>query len=298
MPEYPDIIVYIERLRHFVQGRTLESVRIKHPFLLRTADPPISTLDGRVVRDFERIGKRIVFTFDDDLFLVLHLMISGRLRWRKRGCTIPAKRGLAAFDFAHGSLLLTEASSQKRASLHLVRGADALDAFRRGGLEVLDADVEAFGAALRAENHTLKRALTDQRILSGIGNAYSDEILHRARLSPFLLTSKLTDAQVAQLFEATTTILTEWTARLRAEVGDGFPDKVTAFHPEMAVHGRYGKPCPVCGTAVQRIRYATNETNYCPRCQTEDRLLADRALSRLLKDDWPRTVEALEALKR
>lgn len=303
MPEYPDIIVYIERLRHFVQGQTLEGVRITHPFLLRTAQPPVSVLEGRVVRDFERIGKRIVFTFDDahegdDLFLVLHLMISGRLHWQKAGCTVPAKRGLAAFDFAHGSLLLTEASSQKRASLHVIQGRDALDAFKCGGLEVLDATAEAFGAALTSENHTLKRALTDQRILSGIGNAYSDEILHRARLSPFVLTSKLTDAQIAQLFEATTSILTEWTARLRDEAGDGFPTKVTAFHDAMAVHGRYGKPCPVCGTKVQRIRYAANETNYCPRCQTENRLLADRALSRLLKEDWPRTVEALEALKR
>jgi len=298
MPEYPDIVVYIERLQDFVQGRRLEKIRISHPFLLRTAVPPIREIEGLTVQGLERIGKRIVFVFERDLFLVLHLMVSGRLRRRKKGVSITAKRCLAAMDFETGSLLLTEASSKKRASLHLVRGRDALEEFRRGGLEVMGASPEEFRAAITEENHTLKRALRDPTILSGIGNAYSDEILHRARLSPFLLTDKLTDEQIAQLYEATRTILTEWTERLRAEVGEGFPEKVTAFHEEMAVHGRYEQPCPVCGTPVQRIRYATNETNYCPTCQTEGRLLADRALSRLLKSDWPRTVEELENRRR
>ena len=298
MPEYPDVVVYIERLQDFVQGRRLEQIRISHPFLLRTAVPPIREIEGLTVQGFERIGKRMVFVFENDLFLVLHLMVSGRLRRRKRGVSITAKRCLAAMDFESGSLLLTEASSRKRASLHLVRGRDALEEFHRGGLEVMDASPAEFRAAITEENHTLKRALRDPTILSGIGNAYSDEILHRARLSPFLLTDKLTDEQIAQLYEATRAILTEWTERLRAEVGEGFPEKVTAFHRAMAVHGRYEQPCPVCGTPVQRIRYATNETNYCPTCQTEGRLLADRALSRLLKSDWPRTVEELENRKR
>jgi len=297
MPEYPDIVVYIESLRRFVQGQTLERVRIAHPFLLRTVEPPITVLHGKILRDLERIGKRIVFVFDEDDFLVLHLMISGRLQWYPPDRKVPAKGWLAALDFANGTLLLTETSTQKRASLHLVRGREALHVFIRGGLEVIEATTEEFGAALKAENHTLKRALTDQRLFSGIGNAYSDEILHRARLSPFLLTKHLTDEQIAQLAAATKTVLEEWVERLRAEAGDGFPTRVTAFHEAMAVHGRYGKPCPVCGTPVQRIQYAANETNYCPHCQTEDRLLADRGLSRLLKDDWPRTVEELEELK-
>ena len=298
MPEYPDIVVYIESLRRFVQGQTLERVQIAHVFLLRTADPPSRALEGRVLRDVERIGKRIVFAFDEDYFLILHLMISGRLQWYPPERKVPAKGWLAALTFANGTLLITESSTQKRASLHLVHGRDALAAFERGGLEVMAATADEFRAALKAENHTLKRALTDQRLFSGIGNAYSDEILHRARLSPFLLTKSLTDEQIAQLAEATKAVLAEWVERLRAEAGDGFPTQVTAFHKAMAVHGRYGQPCPVCGVKVQRIRYAANETNYCPRCQTEDRLLADRALSRLLKDDWPRTVEELEERKR
>lgn len=298
MPEYPDIVVYIESLRRFIQGQTLERMQIAHLFLLRTADPPIQTLEGKVLRDFERMGKRIIFAFDDDDYLVLHLMISGRLQWYPPERKVPAKGWLAALSFANGTLLITESSTQKRASLHLVHGREALATFERGGLEVMEATVDEFRAALQAENHTLKRALTDQRLFSGIGNAYSDEILHRARLSPFLLTKNLTDEQIAQLAEATQSVLEEWVERLRAEAGDGFPTRVTAFHEAMAVHGRYGQPCPVCGTKVQRIRYAANETNYCPHCQTEDRLLADRALSRLLKDDWPRTVEELEERKR
>ena len=310
MPEYPDVMVYIERLRAYVQGKTVEQIRIAHPFLLRTAVPPINAIEGRTITGFERIGKRIVFAFEDapdegdtedaagPLYMVLHLMVSGRLWWRKRGTSLKAKRNLAALDFGDGSLLLTEASSKKRASLHLVAGREALTEFDRGGLEVMDASLEAFKDALIEENHTLKRALRDPTILSGIGNAYSDEILHRARLSPFLLTEKLSDDQFAQLYTATREILEEWTERLREEVGDGFPEKVTAFHDAMAVHGRYGEPCPVCGTPVQRIRYASNETNYCPTCQTEGRLLADRALSRLLKSDWPRTVEELENRRR
>jgi formamidopyrimidine-DNA glycosylase len=297
VPEYPDIVVYIESLRRFVQGQTLERVQIAHLFLLRTANPPIKTLEGKVLRDLERMGKRIVFAFDDDDFLVLHLMISGRLQWYPPERKVPAKGWLAALSFTNGTLLITESSTQKRASLHLVHGRDALAAFDRGGLEVMEATTAEFRNALQAENHTLKRALTDQRLFSGIGNAYSDEILHRARLSPFLLTKNLTDEQVARLAESAKSVLEEWVERLRAEAGNGLP-KVTAFHEAMAVHGRYGQPCPVCGVKVQRIRYAENETNYCPRCQTEDRLLADRALSRLLKDDWPRTVEELEERKR
>ncbi|MGD2176488.1 MAG: DNA-formamidopyrimidine glycosylase family protein [Anaerolineae bacterium] len=295
MPEYPDIVVYIERLLHIARGHQLQRVRIAHPFLLRTADPPIESLEGLTLEDIERIGKQIVFAFADDYFLVLHLMISGRIHWRESGCQIPRRTGLAALDLSNGSLLISEASSKKRASLHLVKGREALDAFDRGGLEVMEATLDAFRAALKAENHTLKRSLTDQSILSGIGNAYSDEILHRAGLSPFLLTENISDGQIEGLYEATQEILTEWTERLREEVGDGFPKSAKALRKEMAVHGRYEEPCPVCGTEIQRIRYATRETNYCPRCQTGGRLLADRALSRLLKSDWPRTVEELEA---
>jgi formamidopyrimidine-DNA glycosylase len=294
VPEYPEIVVYIERLIEVARGQHLRRVRIAHPFLLRTADPPLESLEGKVLANIERIGKQIVFAFADDYFLILHLMISGSLHWLESGCQIPRRRGLAALDFSNGSLMITEASSKKRASLHLVSGREALDSFDRGGLEVMEASLEAFRTALRAENHTLKRSLTDQRILSGIGNAYSDEILHRAGLSPFLLTENISDEQVERLFRATRETLIEWTERLREEAGDGFPKNVKSLRKDMAVHGRYGEPCPVCGTEIQRIRYVGRETNYCPRCQTEGRLLADRALSRLLKRDWPRTVEELE----
>jgi formamidopyrimidine-DNA glycosylase len=294
MPELPDVVVYIEALRERVQDRPLEAVRLRSPFVLRSVTPPIASAAGRTVRGLRRMGKRIVFELEGDLFLVLHLMIAGRLHWKAAGAAIPGKIGLAALDFATGTLLLTEAGSKKRASIHLVAGAPALAAFERGGIEVLEADLPAFRAAIRRERHTLKRALTDPRLLSGIGNAYSDEILHRARLSPMQLTLRLDDAATEGLFEATGSVLREWTDRLRRERGSGFPEKVTAFRDGMAVHGRYGRPCPACGTAVQRIVYADNECNYCPRCQTEGRILADRALSRLLKDDWPRTIEELE----
>ncbi len=298
MPEYPDIVVYIERLESLVGGLPLEQVRFTSPFLLRTAEPHIDAIKGRVVQGFKRLGKRIVFVFEKDFFLVLHLMIAGRLHWKKTACKIPGKVGLAALDFPNGSLLITEAGSIKRASLHLVKGNDQLAGFDPGGLEVFEASADAFHAVLASENHTLKRALTDPHLFSGIGNAYSDEILHRARLSPFLLTQKMSAQQANRLYDATRETLKEWTQRLRAEAADGFPEKVTAFRREMAVHGRYRKPCPDCGTLVQRIRYASNETNYCPKCQTGGKLLADRALSRLLKKDWPRTVEELEARMR
>ena len=298
MPEYPDITIYIERLEAYITGQPLEQVRFASPFFLRTAEPPIDSVKTLVVQGFERIGKRIVFVFEQDYFLVLHLMISGRLRWRQRLFKVSAKNGLAAFDFSHGTLLITEAGTKKRASLHLVNGREQLSAFNPGGLEVLEATADEFRERLTAENHTLKRALTDPRILSGIGNAYSDEILHRARLSPFRITDKLSGDQINRLYHAVRETLQEWTLRLRKETGDGFPEKVTAFRPDMAVHGRYRQPCPVCATPVQRIRYATNETNYCPTCQTEGRLLADRALSRLLKKDWPRSLEQLENKKR
>jgi formamidopyrimidine-DNA glycosylase len=294
VPELPDIVVYLEALERRVSGQLLEGVRLGSPFLLRSVDPPLSAVRGRRVEGLRRLGKRLVFALEEDLFLVLHLMIAGRLRWKQAGAKIPGRLGLAAFDFPGGTLLLTEAGSKKRASLHVVRGEAGLAPFRRGGLEVLEASPEEFADALRRENHTLKRALTDPRLFSGIGNAYSDEILHRARLSPMQLTGKLSGADVERLREAAMATLTEWTDRLRREAGDGFPEKVTAFREGMAVHGRYRKPCPACGTAVQRIVYAANECNYCPRCQTEGRLLADRALSRLLKDDWPRTIEELE----
>ena len=298
MPEYPDIVVYIERLEALVVGHPLEQVRFTSPFLLRTAEPPIDAIKGLTVRGFKRLGKRIVFVFEGVFFLVLHLMIAGRLHWKQPACKIPGKIGLAALDFPNGSLLITEAGSIKRASLHLVQGHDQLAGFDPGGLEVFEASLDAFREVLVSENHTLKRTLTDPHLLSGIGNAYSDEILHRARLSPFLLSQKLTAQQTKKLYQATRETLREWTQRLREEAGDGFPEKVTAFRKGMAVHGRYRKPCPDCGTAVQRIRYATNETNYCPKCQTGGRLLADRALSRLLKKDWPRTIEELEARKK
>ncbi|MCB9898882.1 MAG: formamidopyrimidine-DNA glycosylase [Planctomycetes bacterium] len=297
MPELPDVTVYVERLVAHVGGRVLRKVRLKSPFLLRSVDPPLSAVEGRAVREVQRLGKRIVFGFDDGLFLVLHLMIAGRLRWRKPGAGLPGKIGLAAFDFDDGTLVLTEAASRKKASLHVVRGEDALAAHGRGGLEVLGASDAEFAAALTRERHTLKRTLTDPRLFSGIGNAYSDEILHRAKLSPFKLSTQLDDDERARLRSACETVLVEFTERLRAEVGDGFPDKVTAFRPDMAVHGRYGEPCPACGAPVQRILYAENECNYCVTCQTGGKLLADRVLSRLMKDDWPRTLEELEELR-
>ena len=294
MPELPDVVVYIEALRERVLDIRLEAVRLRSPFVLRSVTPPLSSAGGRTVRGLSRIGKRIVFDLEGDLFLVLHLMIAGRLHWKAQGAPVPGRVGLAAFDFATGTLLLTEAGSKKRASIHVVAGRAALAAFERGGLEVLGSDLSSFRTALGRESHTLKRALTDPRLFSGIGNAYSDEILHRARLSPLRLTRRLDDAGAKRLFEATTSVLRDWTDRLRRERGRDFPEKVTAFRDGMAVHGRHGKPCPDCGTAVQRIVYADNECNYCPRCQTEGRILADRALSRLLKDDWPRTIEELE----
>ena len=298
MPEYPDITIYIERLGHFAVQQPLKRIRFGNPFLLRTAEPPVTAIHGMKLQDIERIGKRIVFVFPEDYFLVLHLMVSGRLYWEKAGAKIPAKRGLAAFDFENGTLLLIEASTKKRASLHLVQGRQALADFNRGGLEVFDISLAEFASVITAENHTLKRTLTDPRILSGIGNAYSDEMLHRAKLSPILQTKNMTNEQIKLLYEAIRDILAEWTERLRSETGEGFPKKVTAFHKNMAVHGKYEKPCPVCGTTVQRIRYASNETNYCPECQTGGKILADRALSRLLKKDWPRTIEALEEMKK
>ncbi|HEY0527199.1 MAG TPA: DNA-formamidopyrimidine glycosylase family protein [Gemmatimonadaceae bacterium] len=293
MPELPDITVYIEALDARVVGHTLERVRIAKPFLLRSVDPPISAAQGKRVIGIRRLGKRIALELEDDLFLVIHLMIAGRLRWLEPGGKVPGKIGLAAFDFSSGTLILTEAGSKRRASLWLVRGEESLAQFERGGLEVMDATVTDFAERLTRENHTLKRSLTDPRLFSGIGNAYSDEILHRAKLSPVKHTRRLTQEEIQTLFDATRSILVEWTDRLRAEAGGDFPGKVTAFRDEMAVHGKFGKPCPVCGTPVQRIRYADNETNYCPRCQTDGKLLADRALSRLLKQDWPRSIDEL-----
>ncbi len=298
MPELPDVVVYVESLRRHVGGTVLEHVRLASPFLLRTVEPPIAAAIGKRVLGVERLGKRIALGLEDDLYLVLHLMIAGRLRWRARGAKPPGRLGLAAFDFSSGTLLLTEAGSKKRAALHLVRGADALAALAPRGLEVLDADLAEFRDAFLRERHTLKRTLTDPRLLSGIGNAYSDEILHRARLSPVRMNDQLDDGELARLYDACRAILIEWTERLRRETGDGFPEKVTAFRPEMAVHGRYRLPCPDCGTPVQRIVHAENETNYCPRCQTGGKLLADRALSRLLHDDWPRTIDELESGRR
>jgi formamidopyrimidine-DNA glycosylase len=298
MPELPDVELYIDRLRAYVQGHPLSAVRLASPFLVRTADPPLRSAEGRRVIGFRRLGKRIVFELEGDLFLVLHLMIAGRLRWHPPAAAIPKKIGLAAFDFPHGTLVLTEASSKKRAALHVVQGEAALATHDPGGLEPLKASLPAFAAALQRENHTLKRTLTDPRVFSGIGNAYSDEILHRARLSPVRWTQRLAPEEIERLYAATRDVLQAWLQRLRDEVGEGFPDKVTAFRDGMAVHGRFREPCPVCGAPVQRIAYADNETNYCARCQNEGRLLADRSLSRLLKGDWPKTLEELEALKR
>ncbi len=294
MPELPDIEAYLAALRPRVIGQPLERVRVRSPFLLRSVAPALSAAERRRVDGVERIGKRIVFALEDELFLVLHLMIAGRLRWKKRGASPPGRIGLAAFDFPAGTLLLTEASKKKRASLHVVAGRAELAAHDPGGLEVLESDLEGFARRLRSASHTLKRALTDPRLFSGIGNAYSDEILHRARLSPFKLTGRLAAEETERLFAAARAVLSEWAARLIAETGDGFPEKVTAFREGMAVHGRYRQPCPDCGAPVQRIVYAENEANYCPGCQTGGRILADRALSRLLKDDWPRNLEELE----
>jgi len=294
MPEYPDIIVYIERLRPRIEKQPLQRVRLASPFLLRTVDPPLAEVCGRRVLGIRRLGKRIVLEMTEDLFLVLHLMIAGRLHWKPCAAKLPGRVGLAGFDFPTGTLVLTEAGTKKRASLQLLRGEGALAAHDPGGVEGLDTDEAGFRMALKRENHTLKRALTDPRLFSGIGNAYSDEILHRSGLSPLQLTHKLSEAQISRLYEATRQTLLDWAERLRKEVGDGFPEKVTAFREGMAVHGRYGLPCPICGTLVRRIVYAENETNYCPRCQTGGKLLADRSLSRLLKDDWPRSIEELE----
>ena len=298
MPELPDVVLYIEHLDKRIRGSTLERVRVASPFLVRSWDPPMGEAEGRRVLSLRRVGKRIVFCLEEDLFLVLHLMVAGRLRWRPAGAAIPKKMGLAAFDFPDGTLLLTEAGTRKRASLHLVRGTAALSRHDPGGLEVLEASLDDFSRALRSESHTLKRALSDPRILSGIGNAYSDEILHAARLSPLKRTDQLDVDEVRRLFKATRSILNEWTERLRREAGPDFPEKVAAFREGMRVHGRYRQPCPDCGKLIQRIVYAENETNYCPSCQTGGRILADRALSRLLKADWPRTIEELEDLYR
>ena len=294
MPELPDVAVYIDCLRPRVLGHPVREARVHNPFVLRSVTPPMAELVGRQVRSISRLGKRIVLGVDGDIHVVVHLMIAGRLRWRENGRTIGGKLAQASFAFDGGTLYLTEAGSKRRASIHVVQGADALTAFDRGGLEVLESDVAAFAARLRCENHTVKRSLTDPRLFSGIGNAYSDEILHRARMSPLVLTARLSDDDIARLYDATRATLIEWTDRLRAEVGDGFPEKVTAFREGMAVHGRYRLPCPVCAAPVQRIRYADNETNYCARCQTNGRLLADRAMSRLLKQDWPRSIDEVE----
>ena len=297
MPELPDVELYLHALRPRIVGHPLEHTRIASPFLLRTVNPSLEEVQGRVVRDLRRLGKRIVWAMDDDLFMVIHLMIAGRLRWKDRGATPPARVGLAAFDFDHATLVLTEAGARRRASLHVVRGEDRLASLDPGGVEVLNSSPEEFTRVLTRHNHTLKRALTDPHLLSGIGNAYSDEILHSARLSPTQLTQRLDASELGRLHDATIRVLTHWRDRLIAETADRFPDKVTAFRPGMAAHGRYGKPCPVCGTPIQRIRYAANEANYCPTCQTGGRLLADRALSRLLKDDWPRSLDDMERHK-
>jgi formamidopyrimidine-DNA glycosylase len=298
VPELPDITVYLEAIERRVAGGVLERLTLKSPFLLRSFDPPLAAAHGRRVLGLRRLGKRIVWVLEEELFLVLHLMIAGRLHWKPKG-TAPAGRiALAAFEFTQGTLLLTEASKKKRASLHLLRGEAALQGLDPGGIDVLAATPAEFESALRRENHTLKRALTDPHLFSGIGNAYSDEILHRARLSPLQLTHKISAEGVARLQEATVATLRDWIERLRQQTGDGFPEKVTAFRPDMAVHGRFGQPCPDCGTKVQRIVYAENEANYCPSCQTGGKLLADRALSKLLKDDWPRTLEEMEERRK
>ncbi len=294
MPELPDIMLYLEQLAPRILDQTLERVVVRNPFVLRSFDPPISEAAGKRVLGLRRMGKRIVFVLEGELFLVFHLMIAGRFRWRAPGTKPSGKLGLAALEFPSGVLLLTEAGTKRRASIHLVSGADSLAQFDRGGLEVLESDLASFSDRLISENHTLKRALTDPRLFSGIGNAYSDEILHRARLSPMTLTRRLKEEEIARLYDATRFTLEDWIERLRRDAGDRFPEKVTAFREDMAVHGRYKLPCPDCGTPVQRIRYADNETNYCARCQTGGRLLADRAMSRLLKEDWPRSIDEVE----
>jgi formamidopyrimidine-DNA glycosylase len=298
MPELPDVAAYITALEPRILGKPIEHIRLASPFLLRTVQPPISDIENHIVRELRRIGKRIAIGVEGDLWLVLHLMIAGRLHWRANGAKLAGRQSLAAFDFPTGSLVLTEAGSKRRASLHVFAGEDNLRSVDPGGIEVFTSDLNSFRHAMSAENRTLKRALTDPRILSGIGNAYSDEILHAAQLSPIALTQKLTPEEWERLFAATRKILTLWVDRLHCEAQNGFPEKVTAFREGMAVHGRYGKPCPRCGEKIQRIRYADNETNYCPRCQTRGRVLADRSLSRLLGSDWPRTMDELEALKR
>ena len=298
MPELPDIEVYLDALRERIEGHELLGVRLGSPFLLRSVDPPVADVAGRRVTGLHRLGKRIVFELEEDLYLVLHLMIAGRLRWNEPGAKLPGKLGLAAFDFEAGSLIVTEASKKKRASLHVVRGEKGLDEHDPGGIDPLTSNAEEFSAALRARTHTLKRALTDPRILSGVGNAYSDEILHAAKLSPFKRTDKIDADETKRLQLAIVQVMRDWVERLREERGDGFPVKVTAFREEMAVHGRYGKPCPVCASPVQRLVYAANEANYCATCQTGGKLLADRALSRLLKKDWPKSLEELEQRKK
>jgi formamidopyrimidine-DNA glycosylase len=298
MPELPDISAYITALEPRIVGEPLERVRLQSAFLLRTAQPPLAAVEGRIVGELRRIGKRIAIGVEDDLWLVLHLMIAGRLHWRAKGAKLAGRQTLAAFDFPNGSLVLTEAGSKRRASLHVVQGDESLRSFDTGGIDVFSSDLDSFRAALTAENHTLKRALTDPRLLSGIGNAYSDEILHAAQLSPLALTQKLKPLDWEKLFAATRHTLQFWIDKLHAEANSAFPEKVTAFRTGMAVHGRYGEPCPRCGDKVLRIRYADKETNYCARCQTGGKVLADRSLSRLLGSDWPRTLEELEALKR
>ncbi len=298
MPELPDVTVYIEALSERVLNQPIQKIRIGSPFVLRSFDPPISAAEAKKVLALRRLGKRVVFQLEDDLFLIVHLMIAGRFHWKPKGAKIARKYGQAAFDFPNGTLLLTEAGTKKRASIHLVRGEAALQEHDPGGLEILDASIAQFREALMRENHTLKRSLTDPHLFSGIGNAYSDEILHRAKLSPIRLTQQMTDVEIERLYHAIRESLEEWIERLRKERGTGFPEKVTAFRPEMAVHGKYGKPCPVCGSPVQRIMHAENETNYCAKCQTGGKLLADRSLSRLLKDDWPRSLEEMEEIKK
>jgi formamidopyrimidine-DNA glycosylase len=298
VPELPDITIYLEALERRVLGKALVRLRVFSPFLLRTFEPPLKRVNGQPIVELRRIGKRIAFGFPEQLWLVVHLMIAGRLHWREPGAKVSGKQNLAAFDFAEGTLILTEAASKKRASMHLVTGQNALREMDPLGLDIFECSVEQFAQRLTQGNHTLKRALTDPRLFSGIGNAYSDEILHRARLSPVTLTQKLSPPEIHRLFLATQETMSEWIARLRQETGEKFPEKVTAFRPEMAVHGKFGSPCPICGSKVQRIRYAENETNYCPGCQTGGKLLADRSLSLLLKKDWPKTPEELEELRR
>lgn len=294
MPELPDVVVYIERLEARVLGAPLERLRLASPWVLRTFDPPVSAVEGKTVAGLRRVGKRIVLEFDEGLFVIIHLMVAGRLRWRDRGSSIPKKRGLAAFDFPSGTVLFTEEGTKKRASIHIVRGEGALAEHDRGGVEPLDMTVDELADALQRERHTLKRSLTDARLVSGIGGAYADEIMHRARLSPIVRTDRLEPGDIARLHGAIVEVLDEWTHRLRDEVGDGFPEKVTAFGDAMAVHGKFGAECPICGSPVQRIVYSSNETNYCPGCQTDGKILADRSLSRLLKEDFPRSLEDLE----